>query len=83
LLGFVGEPLKRHVVRLIRRLGVRINFVLIDSENVKPEYIEKLKHEWRLGKGQKCGIVTTTYVLFHSWHGMAISDCVTVDYNQN
>jgi hypothetical protein len=24
---------------------VRINFVLIDSENVKPEYIEKLKHE--------------------------------------
>jgi hypothetical protein len=24
---------------------VRTNFVLIDSENVKPEYIEKLKHE--------------------------------------
>jgi hypothetical protein len=24
---------------------VRINFVLIDSENVKPEYIEELKHE--------------------------------------
>jgi PIN domain len=24
---------------------VRINFVLIDSENVKPEFIEKLKHE--------------------------------------
>ena len=24
---------------------MRINFVLIDSENVKPEYIEKLKHE--------------------------------------
>jgi PIN domain len=24
---------------------VRINFVLIDSENVKPDYIEKLKHE--------------------------------------
>jgi PIN domain len=24
---------------------VRINFVLIDSENVKPKYIEKLKHE--------------------------------------
>ena len=25
---------------------MRINFVLIDSENVKPEYIEKLKHEY-------------------------------------
>ena len=24
---------------------MRTNFVLIDSENVKPEYIEKLKHE--------------------------------------
>ena len=24
---------------------MRINFVLIDSENVRPEYIEKLKHE--------------------------------------
>ena len=24
---------------------MRINFVLIDAENVKPEYIEKLKHE--------------------------------------
>ena len=24
---------------------MRLNFVLIDSENVKPEYIEKLKHE--------------------------------------
>jgi hypothetical protein len=24
---------------------VRTNVVLIDSENVKPEYIEKLKHE--------------------------------------
>jgi len=24
---------------------VRINFVLIDSDNVKPEYIERLKHE--------------------------------------
>ena len=24
---------------------MRINFVLIDSENVKPEYIEKLRHE--------------------------------------
>ena len=24
---------------------MRINFVLIDSENVKPEYIEKLKHD--------------------------------------
>jgi hypothetical protein len=24
---------------------VRTNFVLIDSENVKPEHIEKLKHE--------------------------------------
>ena len=24
---------------------MRINFILIDSENVKPEYIEKLKHE--------------------------------------
>ena len=24
---------------------MRTNFVLIDSENVKPEYIERLKHE--------------------------------------
>ena len=24
---------------------MRTNFVLIDSENVRPEYIEKLKHE--------------------------------------
>ena len=24
---------------------MRTNFVLIDSENVKPEYIEKLQHE--------------------------------------
>ena len=24
---------------------MRTNFVLIDSENVKPEHIEKLKHE--------------------------------------
>lgn len=36
---------KRNVSRLIGELGVRTNFVLIDSENVRPEYIEKLKHE--------------------------------------
>jgi PIN domain len=41
----VGEPLKRNVSRLVGVPGVRTNFVLIDSENVKPEYIEKLKHE--------------------------------------
>jgi PIN domain len=27
------------------RPGMRTNFVLIDSENVKPEYIERLRHE--------------------------------------
>ncbi|HEU4479835.1 MAG TPA: PIN domain-containing protein, partial [Pyrinomonadaceae bacterium] len=37
--------LRPNVGSLTRRLGVRTNFVLIDSENVKPEFIEKLKHE--------------------------------------
>jgi PIN domain-containing protein len=34
------------VSRLVGDPGVRTNFVLIDSENVKPEYIERLKHEY-------------------------------------
>jgi len=41
----VGKPLKRSVSRYVGDPEVRTNFVLIDSENVKPEYIEKLKHE--------------------------------------
>ena len=38
-----GNQLRHYALR--RRHGLRTNIVLIDSENAKPESIEKLKHE--------------------------------------